>query len=164
MNRISKTFTVTLLSLLFLALVSQACDDKTNTEPDPGTELQAVPKTGPDDPGKFKVAPDPTAYSSPIPESEMVTIVFSRAWIKANDESSNPDAINVTFPASWVTDPPAVEPPDTPLTLHIPQRMFESLDTDPDPDTIRASLPIEFFEELPMPHERRQEHFQDYSE
>jgi len=67
---------------------------------------------------KFKKLPEPSA---PLPDSELVNIVFSKTWLLENDKDDDPNVIKVTFPKSWIDEPPEITENNT-VHLRIPKK------------------------------------------
>jgi len=84
----------------------------------------------------------------PIPESEIVQIIFPKTWVTLNDKDSRADKVELTFPVSWLDKSPASD--DEPVVvLRVPEKLLELLDSNPDPEMITISYPNGRFKEFP---------------
>jgi hypothetical protein len=109
--------------------------------------------------------PPPDNLSTPLPESEIARIVFSKAWLLQNDEDAKPDVVKITFPTTWVDEKyllSSTVPPvggqikeisaDEPIVmLSLPKEMLKSFDINQDPDIITISYPadkLEFYKNI----------------
>ena len=87
----------------------------------------------------------PTKSSLPLPESELTHIAFPKRWLLENDEDESPDLIKITFPASWVDDPPKVDTSEQVVLLRVPKEMLKLDDSNEDPRLITIHYPAEWF-------------------
>lgn len=86
--------------------------------------------------------PEPT---SPLPESELTHIMFSKSWLLQNDEDERPEIIKITFPASWLNKSPEVGSNEPIALLRMPKEMLRIMDTNGDPNMITVALPKSMF-------------------
>ncbi|MDD1702522.1 MAG: hypothetical protein LUQ31_06045 [Methanoregula sp.] len=75
---------------------------------------------------------------SPVPESEMAWIIFSKEWVMENDEDPDSDVVQLTFPATWLNKSP-VSDDDAVVLLRVPARLLELQNTNPDMVTVTFS-------------------------
>ena len=85
--------------------------------------------------------------SPSVPESEIVQVIFSKAWFLQNNNRPKPDQVEVTFPKKWVNSP-NVKTDEAVVMLRIPKKMLELDNTNPDSGMITVSYPVEMFEEF----------------
>ncbi len=87
----------------------------------------------------------PTETSPPLPESELTHIPFPKTWLLENDADENPDLVRVTFPASWIDNPPEVSSDEPIVLLRVPKKMLRLDDLNEDPELITIHYPKEWF-------------------
>lgn len=87
----------------------------------------------------------PSTPSSPVPESEMVHLIFSRAWILENDQRPSEGTVKVTFPESWLREPPTIAEGDDAVELTVPLRMLLDHNTSKNPDEVTVTFPDYYF-------------------
>ena len=85
--------------------------------------------------------------SPSVPESEIVQVIFSKAWFLQNNNRPKPNQVEVTFPKKWVNSP-NVKTDEAVVMLRIPKKMLELDNTNPDSGMITVSYPVEMFEEF----------------
>ena len=90
-------------------------------------------------PQMFNYTPTP-----PLPESELVNVLFSKAWLLKNDKDPRPDIIEITFPKSWM-DSPQITNDEPVALLRIPKKMLALDDQNEDPGVITVSYPTNMF-------------------
>ena len=85
---------------------------------------------------------------SPIPESEMARIIFSKTWFMQNDEDTRTSHVRLTFPVTWL-DKPSVNDNEPVILLRVPKSALELNDVNSDPDLVTVSYTAERFKEFP---------------
>lgn len=85
--------------------------------------------------------------SSSVPETDMVEIIFSQAWVLQNDRDSRKEMIQLTFPVSWLNTP-EVQNDESVIMLRVPKHMLELDNISKDPTQICISYPEYMFEEF----------------
>ncbi len=103
---------------------------------------------------EMKKYPDfykPFVPSKPIPESEMTHITFAKDWLLKNDIEPDPGTIRITFPASWLQNPPFVTANEGNVELSVPTRLLKDHNESKSPDEITVSFPNYYFKGLPAP-------------
>jgi hypothetical protein len=83
--------------------------------------------------------------SPPVSESDMVQVIFSKAWLLQNDQDPRPDMVQVTFPETWLKNP-VVKEDEAIVMLRVPKRMLELDNTCKDSGLITVSYPENMFE------------------
>lgn len=84
----------------------------------------------------------------PVPESEMARIIFSKKWFLQNDKDPQSDMVQLTFPVTWL-DKTAVSDNEAVVMLHVPKRLLELQNTNPDPQMMTVSFSENWFKEFP---------------
>lgn len=84
---------------------------------------------------------------TPIPESEMAHVIFSRTLFIRNDEDPQPDIVQLTFPRKWL-DKPEVGGDEPVILLRVPKRLLELNNINPDPEKITLNLRADRFREF----------------
>jgi hypothetical protein len=90
----------------------------------------------------------PGPPSTPLPQSEITRVVFSREWLIANDAESDPGTVEITFPASWLDEPPDVFEDEDTVELSVPTRLLMDHNTSDNPGEIAVKLPDHYFHGL----------------
>ena len=85
---------------------------------------------------------------SPIPESEMARIIFSKTWFMQHDEDPRTSHVRLTFPVTWLDKPP-VSDNEPVILLRVPKSALELNDVNPDPEMLNVSYTAERFKEFP---------------
>ncbi|MFA6331312.1 MAG: hypothetical protein WCX22_00020 [Methanoregula sp.] len=85
---------------------------------------------------------------TPVPESEMARIIFSKSWFTQNDKDPRADRVQLTFPVAWLDNPP-VTGDEAVVLLRVPKRVLELDNRNPDPGMITVSYPDMYFKEFP---------------
>ncbi|MCK9357409.1 MAG: hypothetical protein M0R22_09755, partial [Dehalococcoidia bacterium] len=85
--------------------------------------------------------------STPLPESEMTRITFSRKWLLENDQDPGESYVKITFPESWLREPPHI-PEDEAVEVRIPTLWLKHNNESDNPDEITASFSVRFFNGL----------------
>jgi thioester reductase-like protein len=85
---------------------------------------------------------------TPIPESKMEKVVFSKTWFVQNDMDSSPDNVQLTFPREWL-DKPEVSDDVPVILLRVPKRLLEMNDINTDPNMITLNFRADRFKEFP---------------
>lgn len=83
--------------------------------------------------------------SSPVPEEDMVEVLFSKTWILQNDSDPRQDTIQLTFPETWLKKA-EVQDDEYIVMLRVPRRMLELDNVSKDPRLISVSYPEYMFE------------------
>jgi len=91
--------------------------------------------------------PNPPS-STPLPESEMTRIIFSRQWLLENDQDPGERYVKITFPESWLREPPNIPEGDEAVELRIPALWLAHNNESDNPDEITASFSVRFFDGL----------------
>jgi len=84
---------------------------------------------------------------TPIPESEMAHVIFSRTLFIWNDEDPQPDIVQLTFPRKWL-DKPEVSGDEPVILLRVPKRLLELNNINPDPEKITLNFRADRFREF----------------
>jgi hypothetical protein len=92
----------------------------------------------------------PPMTSTPLPESELTRITFSKKWLLGNDIEPDPATVKITFPSSWLEEPPPVGEDDEPVTLTVPTDMLNAHNESVNPGEITVVFPVSYFEGLPV--------------
>ena len=90
----------------------------------------------------------PGPPSTPLPQSEITRIVFSREWLIVNDADPDPGTVDVTFPASWLEEPPDIPESEESVELAVPTRLLMDHNTSDNPDEITVTFPSRYFDGL----------------
>ncbi len=144
-----KTSRIMGMAACLLAVLATSCAPVTTTG---AAEVAPATTLWPPHPQVAVSPPDPTLSSSPtVPESEMTTVILSYEWLVSHNEGPDQNSFRVTFPASWLSEPPPLAPGETPVTLRAPTELLLSHDEDADPDVFSGLLPAMFFTDLPQP-------------
>lgn len=85
---------------------------------------------------------------SPIPESEMARIIFSKTWFIQNDTDPRQDEVQITFPGTWLDKSPANDNEPV-ILLQIPKRELELINSNSDPKMVTIIYRAERFSEFP---------------
>jgi hypothetical protein len=85
---------------------------------------------------------------SPIPESEMARIIFSKTWFMQNDEDPRTSHVRLTFPVTWL-EKPSVSDNEPIILLRMPKSALELNDINSDPEMLTVSYTAERFKEFP---------------
>ena len=93
------------------------------------------------------VRDEPFTSSTPLPESEMTRITFSRKWLLENDQDPGESYVKITFPESWLREPPHI-PEDEAVEVRIPTLWLKHNNESDNPDEITASFSVRFFNGL----------------
>jgi len=141
-------FTVMLLlSMAFVPAVS--AEKKSNEKPE---DLSISPELY----KKPYINPDDIVYSTPLNESELISIVFSETWLLENDKNKDTRIIKTTFPTSQLINmqkntegyvgylaPSVIRNDEKVFLFQMPKTMFKFLNNDPNNVTI--NFPVEHF-------------------
>ena len=136
-----------IISMSFVPVVS--AEKKSKEKPD---NLSISPKL----PGKPIINPDNFALSTPLNESELISIVFSESWLLENDENKDHQIIKTTIPVSQLNTiqtntegyigylaPTAIRNDEKVILFQMPKTMFKFFNKDPLNVTI--NFPVEHF-------------------
>jgi len=93
--------------------------------------------------------------STPVPESEMTRITFSRDWLLENDHSAGEGTVTITFPASWLEEPPVIPERQETIELVVPTRLLMDHNMSDNPDEIAVTFPAYYFAGLENPIDRQ---------
>ncbi len=108
--------------------------------------VQRIVMTGYTNPAMWPYSP--WTSSTPLPQSEMTRITFSRDWLIENDVEPNPATIRVTFPSSWLETQPAIPEGEATVELSVPTRLLMDSNTSKNPDELTVTLPNRYFKGL----------------
>lgn len=100
---------------------------------------------------KYPAFYKPFVPSKPIPESQMTHITFAKDWLLKNDIEPDPGTVKITFPASWLQNPPLVTANVGNVELSVPTRLLKDHNESNNPDEITVSFPNYYFKGLPAP-------------
>jgi hypothetical protein len=90
----------------------------------------------------------PGPPSTPVSESEMTRITFSRTWLLENDVEPDKGTVTITFPESWLRDPPDIPEGEEIVELAVPTRLLMDHNTSDDPSVITVTFPDRYFDGL----------------
>jgi len=90
----------------------------------------------------------PPMTSEPLPESALTRIIFSKKWLLKNDVEPDPATVKITFPESWLEDPPPVAADDESIELTVPTDMLDAHNESTNPHEITVSFPVYYFDGL----------------
>ncbi|MDW7774760.1 MAG: hypothetical protein SCH39_00300 [Methanosarcinales archaeon] len=118
----------------------------------------------PELPGKPIINPDDIVLSTPLNESELISIVFSESWLLENDENKDPKIIKTTIPVSQLNTvqtnadgyidylaPTEIRNDEKVILFQMPKTMFKFFNKDPLNFTI--NFPVEHFVNYPNVNE-----------
>ena len=107
-------------------------------------------------PGKPIYNTDDIILSTPLNESELISIAFSESWLLENDENKDPQIIKTTIPVSQLNSiqtntegyigylaPTAIGNDERVVLFQMPKTMFKFFNKDPLNVTI--NFPVEHF-------------------
>ena len=86
--------------------------------------------------------------SDPVPESEMTRITFALEWLLENDVEPDKGTVTITFPESWLRDPPDIPDGEEIVELAVPTRLLMDHNTSDDPSQITVTFPDHYFDGL----------------
>lgn len=89
--------------------------------------------------------------SEPLPESQLTRITFSKEWLLENDVEPDPGTVEITFPASWLEEPPPISADDESVELTVPTNMLNAHNESTNPNQITVSFPNYYFKGLQVP-------------
>jgi len=90
----------------------------------------------------------PSTPSSPLPESEITSVILSLQWVLENDTEPNPGTVRITFPATWLENPPPIQAGEEAVELSVPTRLLMDSNTSKNPDELTVTLPNRYFKGL----------------
>ncbi len=90
----------------------------------------------------------PPMTSEPLPESELTRITFSKKWLLENDVEPDHATVKITFPSSWLEEPPPVAADDESIELTVPTDMLNAHNESANPNEITVSFPAYLFDGL----------------
>jgi hypothetical protein len=90
----------------------------------------------------------PGPPSTPVSESEMTRITFALEWLLENDVEPDKGTVTITFPESWLRDPPDIPEGEDTVELSVPTRLLMDHNTSDNPDEIAVRLPDYYFDGL----------------
>jgi len=86
--------------------------------------------------------------SKPVAESEMTRITFSLEWLLENDAEPDDDTVTITFPESWLREPPEIPADEETVELSVPTRLLMDHNESDDPSVITVTFPDRYFDGL----------------
>jgi len=89
--------------------------------------------------------------SEPLPESQLTRITFSKEWLLENDVEPDPGTVKITFPASWLEEPPPISADNESVELTVPTNMLNAHNESTNPNQITVSFPNYYFKGLQVP-------------
>ncbi len=101
--------------------------------------------TGPTTPIPGNPNPPP---ATPVRESEMTRITFSLEWLLENDAEPDDDTVTITFPESWLREPPDIPEDEETVELSVPTRLLMDHNESDDPSLITVTFPDRYFDGL----------------
>jgi len=90
----------------------------------------------------------PRPPSTPLPQEELTRIVFSREWLIENDVEPDEGTVTITFPESWLREPPEIPEGEEIVELAVPTRLLMDHNTSDDPSQITVTFPDHYFDGL----------------
>jgi hypothetical protein len=90
----------------------------------------------------------PGPPSTPLPQSEMIRITFSRTWLLENDVEPDEGTVTITFPESWLREPPEIPDGEETVELAVPTRLLMDHNMSDNPDEITVTFPDRYFDGL----------------
>ncbi|MBN1152745.1 MAG: hypothetical protein JXA58_05990 [Dehalococcoidia bacterium] len=90
----------------------------------------------------------PRPPSTPLPQEELTRITFSRMWLLENDVEPDEGTVTITFPASWLQEPPEIPEGEETVELSVPERLLMDHNTSDNPTEITVTFPDYYFDGL----------------
>jgi hypothetical protein len=90
----------------------------------------------------------PSISSTPLPQTEMTRITFSRLWLIANEAERDLRTVEITFPASWLDEPPDIAEGEETVELALPMQHLMDHNTSDNPDELTVTFPDYYFDGL----------------
>jgi len=93
---------------------------------------------------------DITTEATPVPESEMVRILFDEEWFNKNDKDPDPHSVYITFPRTWMETGKSDSYNSTGgIELAVPRQLLLDDNESQNPDEITVRFPNAYFNGLP---------------
>jgi hypothetical protein len=90
----------------------------------------------------------PGPPSTPLPQSEMIRITFSKEWLLENDVEPDEDLVTITFLESWLRHTPDIPEREETVEFAVPRRLLMDHNTSEHPAMITVTFPRYYFDGL----------------
>jgi len=90
----------------------------------------------------------PGPPSTPLLQSETTRITFSRTWLLENDVEPDEGTVTITFPESWLREPPVIRAEEATVELSVPMRLLMDHNTSDNPEELTVTFPDYYFDGL----------------